>query len=127
MDTKWGLWEWIAYGCIWVAAIMLAINTGFRESPAMTPPHFLDTRLWGFTPLALLIISGVIMVIKARGWIRPRPTVRLEKAATPAEFEMRGGGRNTFERIHIEGGMRIEDSQSNKFKDARVKKLPNEK
>lgn len=82
MNRRWKFWEWIAYGGIAVAAIMLAVTTGFREaSPPVMLPHFLDTSVWGFTPLALLIVSAVVILARALGWIgkaSPEPNAPAE-------------------------------------------------
>jgi hypothetical protein len=79
---NWTFWEWVAYTCLLVGAIILAADTGFRISPnvASFKPPFVHSPLWGFAPVALILIATIILIANAVGWLGPygfwRPTLR---------------------------------------------------
>jgi hypothetical protein len=68
---KWDALGWIAYTGLWIAALMLAVDTGLRAYPELSKrmPAFLTGELWGFLPFALLTVSGVIFLARSLGWI----------------------------------------------------------
>jgi hypothetical protein len=66
----WGFWEWLAYGTIFAAAIILAVVQGSKD---MTPPNwlpalFLSTR-WNYVPLILMLIGASVFALREIGWI----------------------------------------------------------
>ena len=67
----WTYWEWVAYACIWVAAIILAADTGLRVSPELAThaPAFVHGTYWGFAPLGLVFLGTLILVASNFGWL----------------------------------------------------------
>ena len=55
--VAWGFWEWLTYGCIAIAALMIALDQGVRQSS--TAREFLgsivQSSLWAFTPFVLIL------------------------------------------------------------------------
>jgi tRNA_anti-like len=60
----WGFWEWVAYAGLFVAAIIMATDTGFKLNPTLTPPDFIHSAAWGFAPLALIVFSTCTLVLR---------------------------------------------------------------
>jgi hypothetical protein len=69
--SKWGFWDWVAYTVIFIAAAMLAADTGFKSSPTLMEriPTFFQSTWWGFTPLALVLAATVILLLRGFGFI----------------------------------------------------------
>ena len=69
---EWKFWEWVAYSAIFIAALLLAVDTGLRMSPTLMtelPTGFLHSPWWGFAPLGLLLIATTVFLKRAFGWI----------------------------------------------------------
>lgn len=83
--SDWRFWDWVAYAILFVAAMIIAIDTGIRLSPVTWPhiPEFLHSGWWGFAPLALLIIATLILLARGLGWIGRR------KMSASAEISLR--------------------------------------
>jgi hypothetical protein len=66
----WGFWEWLTYGCIAIAAIMIALDQGVRQSS--TAREFLgsiaQSSVWAFTPFLLILLSAAIILWH---WLSP--------------------------------------------------------
>jgi hypothetical protein len=62
----WGFWEWVAYGCLFVGALIMAAETGFKTEPEVMNhlPDFFRSSLWGFSPAALVICATIIPVVR---------------------------------------------------------------
>jgi hypothetical protein len=62
----WRLWDWITYSCFFVAAVILAADTGVRVSPELGGhiPAFVGGSLWGFAPLILFLVGTVILLAR---------------------------------------------------------------
>jgi hypothetical protein len=60
-------WNIVAYSVLLVGALMLAADTGIRQSRELSEraPQFVQGKFWGFTPLVLIAIAGLIWVGKA--------------------------------------------------------------
>ncbi len=45
----WTFWEWVAYGALFIAAMVVAADTGVRISPelAVHLPPFIHGVIWG--------------------------------------------------------------------------------
>jgi hypothetical protein len=69
MESHWDFWAWLAYGCIWVSALILAADAGLRLSPDLRAKvgWVVHSPVWGFTPLVLILVSGVIFIWQAIG------------------------------------------------------------
>jgi len=53
--SNWTAWDWIAYGCLGIAAFGLAMGAIWKENPAMFEnwPLFFSSPKWSFVPMAL--------------------------------------------------------------------------
>jgi hypothetical protein len=62
--AEWTALEWIGYATLWVAAVILAADTGLRMSTELRPRFtgLLNNSYWGFTPLILLTIGALAFV-----------------------------------------------------------------
>jgi hypothetical protein len=65
-----GPWEVAAFGGLWIAAFMLALDVGLRMASNVQGRFPLlkriqETGWWGFTPLALLTLAGAIFAANA--------------------------------------------------------------
>jgi hypothetical protein len=53
----------IFYGTLYIAALMLAVDTGIKRSPdVLAKLPFVKSVLWGFLPLFLLLIFGLLAI-----------------------------------------------------------------
>lgn len=54
----------VSYGALFVAAMMIAVDTGVRISPELSPylPAFVHGVIWGFAPLVLVVGATIILV-----------------------------------------------------------------
>src|SRR4051812_30230418 len=61
----WTFWEWLAYACLFLGAMILAADTGIRLAPELgTLLPFIHGPLWGFAPLAFLLLATIIMLAR---------------------------------------------------------------
>jgi hypothetical protein len=62
----WNFWEWVAYGCLFVAALIMAAETGFKTEPEVMEhlPAFFQSSLWGFSPAALVVLATIILFLR---------------------------------------------------------------
>src|ERR1700730_8775357 len=62
----WTFWEWIAYVALFVAALIVAADTGFREAPDVMArlPEFFHSEWWGFTPAMLVVMATIILLLR---------------------------------------------------------------
>jgi hypothetical protein len=62
----WTFWEWVAYVALFVAALIIAADTGFRESPDVMArlPEFFHSEWWGFAPAALVVAATIILLLR---------------------------------------------------------------
>ncbi len=60
-------WNIVAYVGLFVAALMLAMDTAIKQSKELTEksPTFVRGKLWGFLPLSLIVLAGFIWIVKA--------------------------------------------------------------
>jgi len=76
--SNWGFWEYLAYGCIGLSALMLAIVQGAKDmiAPNWLPAYFSKIP-WSYAPIVLFIISVLIFAAKEFGWIGlPQETIK---------------------------------------------------
>jgi hypothetical protein len=69
---NWGFWDWLAYACLLVGAMILAADTGLKIAPDLAgrlPSWFLNP-LWGFAPLALIIFGTITLLLNSLGIFR---------------------------------------------------------
>jgi hypothetical protein len=73
----WTFWEWVAYAALFVAAMIIAAETGVRIAPDLTAhaPDFMHSAIWGFAPIVLVVGATIILLLHefAFRW-KPRPT-----------------------------------------------------
>ena len=64
--SHWGFWDWIAYICVGISALGLAIGAVFKENPAMLSsfPRFFGSRIWRYVPIILFTLGTVVLAIK---------------------------------------------------------------
>ena len=64
MESHWDSWAWLAYILIWVAAVISATDVGLKMAPELgeSAKIIVSTKLWGFAPLVLLTVSGLIFL-----------------------------------------------------------------
>jgi hypothetical protein len=72
------LWDILTYACILAAALVLAVDTTIRQSRKLPEraPSFVRGKLWGYTPLTLMIAAGLIFFIKSFDDAFSQPPVR---------------------------------------------------
>lgn len=66
----WTFWDRIAYLCIWVAAVISAADTAFKLAPSLTEiaPKWLESSIFGFAPLLLLMTATGAFVVGNTGF-----------------------------------------------------------
>jgi hypothetical protein len=66
----WTFWDRNAYLCLWVAAMILAADTAMKLAPdlAQKLPSWFKSPIFGFAPLALLIIAAGLFVVGNTGF-----------------------------------------------------------
>jgi hypothetical protein len=79
---RWTFWEWLAYACLLVGAMILAADTALKIAPdlAQKVPGWVGSPLWGFAPLALMLIATVILIASNSGLLAvfsPRRPIKL--------------------------------------------------
>jgi hypothetical protein len=61
----WTFWEWLAYACLFLGAMILAADTGIRLAPELgNLLPFIHGPAWGFAPLAFLLLATVILLAR---------------------------------------------------------------
>ena len=62
----WSFWEWVAYAALFVAAMIVASDTGLRIAPDLAAhmPDFVRGDIWAFTPLGLVILATIILLFR---------------------------------------------------------------
>jgi hypothetical protein len=62
----WTFWEWVAYVALFVAALIIAADTGFKESPDVMArlPEFFHSEWWGFAPAVLVVAATIILLLR---------------------------------------------------------------
>src|SRR4051812_12046732 len=64
---NWSIWDWIAYGCLAIAAFGAAIGAASKEvAPSMLDrlPEAFQSSLWTYFPVFLVILGTAILVVK---------------------------------------------------------------
>jgi len=66
----WTFWEWVAYACLLLGAVILAADTGLKVAPDLARHFsFIESPFWGFAPLALVVAATIIFVANEFGWL----------------------------------------------------------
>ena len=65
-DAPLTFWEWLAYAGIFVAALIITADTGFKLAPDVTVhlPAFFHSAWWGFASVVLVVASTVILLLR---------------------------------------------------------------
>jgi len=85
----WRFWDWLAYGAMFVGALIIAADTGVRLSPELQKYFgFMHSAWWGFAPLILIVAGTVILISRSFGWVgssirRTRPGLTNPSADFP--------------------------------------------
>ena len=66
---SWSFWDWLTYICIGVAALVLALDQAIKGSPQLLGnlSGLLAKPSWNYAPLALIGLSGVLILLKQFG------------------------------------------------------------
>src|SRR5580698_8270928 len=73
---EWSVLEWVAFAALFVGAIILAVDTGAKQTTGSVREFFsgfIEKPIWGFLPLGLLLLATLIMGARALGWIDHAP------------------------------------------------------
>ena len=64
--AHWTPWDWIAYGCLGIAALGLAVASLAKEYPDMFHwlPGFFSNSRWSFIPAILFVVATLIFIIR---------------------------------------------------------------
>jgi hypothetical protein len=66
----WGFWDWVAYATLFIAALIIAAETGVRLAPELQEYFgFMRSAAWGFAPLILVVAGTVILISRSFGWV----------------------------------------------------------
>jgi hypothetical protein len=95
--ARWGFWDWVAYGCLFIAAAVLAADQGLKGAPNVAAhlPSILSADILAFAPLGLVLIGSAILVIKDFGWLRTRTPPKPDQ---PISFGIRTSYVETSDR-----------------------------
>jgi hypothetical protein len=87
----WTFWEWVAYGALFIAAMVVAADTGVRISPelAVHLPPFIHGVIWGTAPLAFVLLATTILVLREFFFKKhPSTTTPLTPQAIPTRLQL---------------------------------------
>jgi hypothetical protein len=64
--SHWNFWEWLAYGCIWIAALCSAADMGVKMAPNLRErmARVISSPWWGFTPLVAISLGTIILLLR---------------------------------------------------------------
>jgi hypothetical protein len=62
----WKFWDWVAYACLFVAALFFAAEAGIKAAPDLAKhiPTYVGGSIWGFAPLILVLVATLILLIQ---------------------------------------------------------------
>lgn len=68
---EWGGWDWVAYSALWIAAIILAADSGIKDSEKLKESFsvLLQSTYWSLSPLVLVVFGTCVFILKHVGWI----------------------------------------------------------
>lgn len=97
--NAWDVWDWVAYGGLWIAALVLARETLLpRPAEAGRSPALLSSPKWRVVPLIFLILSGAAFLAKVGGIVGAGPPISQECMTAwgrfdDANLQVRAAGR----------------------------------
>jgi len=109
---EWKFWDWVAYGCLAIAALTEAGEAGIKQAPTISAtimPELLKTEWLAFIPLILVVVATVILLISH---LRPRSALK----------ERRPGYRGTVDPVGNPSGD-LQTSRSALPQNTLIKKL----
>src|SRR5260370_9329492 len=64
--SNWSGWDWIAFGCLGIAALGLAIGTWGKDNPEMLSnlPSLFSSPKWSAVPGILFVLATVIFIAR---------------------------------------------------------------
>lgn len=64
----------VFYACTFIAAVILAMDTGIKGSPALAAQYseMTSSSAWGYAPLLLMLLAAVVLVLRVSGLLPPR-------------------------------------------------------
>ena len=106
--SKWSFWDWVGYSALWVAALMLALDTAVRQYPALAlmAPSWIGGAAWGFLPFILVTFAAVLAIVKHWPWRKdasPVSDLGLARWPTPYHPVMVAGKKFINERVLLDG------------------------
>lgn len=68
---RWTFWEWVSYACLFMAAMIMAADTGVKQAPELVNylPAFIHGPIWGFAPLFFVLAATILLVMHELGWL----------------------------------------------------------
>jgi hypothetical protein len=109
---NWKFWDWIAYTCLGVAAIGMAVGESLKENQAMFEwlPSFLLSPKLAYAPIILFALGSAILAVRVIVPIVAQPPAkpsiisdRVVVDVTPQYLLSLGEGRTSVERDRITG------------------------
>ncbi|MCW5590686.1 MAG: hypothetical protein KIS74_01180 [Burkholderiales bacterium] len=103
--SSWSFWDWLTYTCIGIAALVLALDQAIKGSPQLLGAFsgLLVKPSWNYAPLALIALSGVLLVLKQLNVLDPKGTNHHVEPAVSDEV----GYIKTKVRLQFFGDQRI--------------------
>ena len=101
--SNWSPWDWIAYACLGIASVGLALGSLGKESPNLFSefPSFFSSPKWASVPALLFMLATLIFIVRLVGISAPAQQNNfLDK---PANVETITSRTFTNERVTIDG------------------------
>jgi hypothetical protein len=75
--ARWGFWDWMAYCCIGIAALGLAVGAALKEEPAMFErlPAVFTSPKWAYVPIILFALGSFILAVRFVGPLFMRASI----------------------------------------------------
>jgi hypothetical protein len=90
--ARWGFWDCIAYSCLGIAALGLAVGAAMKDHPTLwdrLPTIVFDTR-WAYAPIILFALGTMILAIQYVA-----PLIVKSSTTTAAESSIQKTNRKT--------------------------------
>ena len=94
----WKFWDWTAYACLFIAAILLAAKEPIEKIEAM---NWLSTPIWSYVPLLLVVVATLLLIGRSLGWLGSLSA----SSGKPWSDKMETINRHSYinERVEIDG------------------------
>jgi hypothetical protein len=63
---QWSFWDWIAYGCLGIAALGLAVGQILKDNRSMLEqlPAIFMSKKWAYAPIILFSLGSAILAVR---------------------------------------------------------------